>query len=922
MAATASKKRNTTKKKAPSPTRRKVDTAVVDGELQHFANGRRVVSMIEAAKIIDPDNPPHQNTMTNRKKAGHFTNLLPEFGTHKIYLDEALASASGTDSAGDDSPGKQLESAKYRQTVAQMAKARRKHNTLVANLIPAFDVANALNEVYAAAEASLRAWQPEFIDGLSEDGVEQLQDDIEAALLDARTKISELVSQDLDEPPDAQRKLLELSEEPAPGEELPPTMLQAALANLKADTIFAEDGENGGEFVDLPAIRRAANGLAAVMRDQLNNFTPRLRNLTSDKHRHLLAPGVTDQQAAIAKAVRAQRGDGDGPREQIIDAFIKGIEPLPPMTGAEWQNKHRRLDASVSARPGKMKIETTSYFKEVLNAACKEDPLVEQVTIVAGAQMSKSETLVMSTVGYWMDRLPCPIIIGFPSDDTARMFAQTRFPQIFETPVIAEKLDEVKEDARRSARADAAQMRSYAGGTVSILSMASKNNLASRPGRLILMDEIDRTPNSSEGNSIELLRTRATTYGESSMIVVTSTPTELETSKVWQEFLKGTQEYYYTPCPDCGEAHILSFDQIHMVDDNPETARYQCPSCGSLWDDLQRLAAVKAGRWIAHNPQVKRHRSFQISSLYSPFLTLEKITLKKIAAEQGGIEDRITFRNVTEGLPWTSDDNESTAEVITQRIRDDAHLGIGLDAIPADCLLITAGIDLQADRAEVQFLGWSEDGRCFALGTEIYFGDPSGGALWADVDEALGRTWPHPYGGRIGIARTCVDSGYETQRVMQFCTRRASYFAIKGSSNFDAPIWRVSKAKVKPGEAKLHLVGVSQLKLQLFRSMLKAPKDAENHISFANMESHSPHGLEGYATQLCSEFLEAKWSKGQAKQSWERRGRADREALDTFIYAIASRRSMPVVDFEARREALTVHPSDPDDTDDDGWVTF
>ncbi len=74
----------------------------------------------------------------------------------------------------------------------------------------------------------------------------------------------------------------------------------------------------------------------------------------------------------------------------------------------------------------------------------------------------------------------------------------------------------------------------------------------------------------------------------------------------------------------------------------------------------------------------------------------------------------------------------------------------GLDAIPADVLVITAGVDVQRDRLEIVFLGHGRT-EVFVLGNSVIWGSPDdddvmGGARRPsahDVEASAGGH--HPY---------------------------------------------------------------------------------------------------------------------------------------------------------------------------------
>ena len=81
----------------------------------------------------------------------------------------------------------------------------------------------------------------------------------------------------------------------------------------------------------------------------------------------------------------------------------------------------------------------------------------------------------------------------------------------------------------------------------------------------------------------------------------------------------------------------------------------------------------------------------------------------------------------------------------------------GLDNIPADVLVLTAGVDVQDDRLEVTITGWNRAGECFVLGHIVIWGRARMTSTWAELDEILKTRWTHPWGGKLKLDAVGVD---------------------------------------------------------------------------------------------------------------------------------------------------------------------
>ena len=56
-------------------------------------------------------------------------------------------------------------------------------------------------------------------------------------------------------------------------------------------------------------------------------------------------------------------------------------------------------------------------------------------------------------------------------------------------------------------------------------------------------------------------------------------------------------------------------------------------------------------------------------------------------------------------------------------------------------VLITAGVDVQDDRLEVELVGWGRDEESWSVDYRTLYGDPSSPGVWGELDAYLGETW-------------------------------------------------------------------------------------------------------------------------------------------------------------------------------------
>tara|TARA_R110000851_G_scaffold198398_1_gene349546 strand:- start:110 stop:865 length:756 start_codon:yes stop_codon:yes gene_type:complete len=194
-----------------------------------------------------------------------------------------------------------------------------------------------------------------------------------------------------------------------------------------------------------------------------------------------------------------------------------------------------------------------------------------------------------------------------------------------------------------------------------------------------------------------------------------------------------------------------------------------------------------------------------------------------------------------------------------------------LTAIPDDVLILTAGVDVQKDRIEVQVVGWGLDNEPWIFTQKVFYGEPIEKEVWANLDSFLLKT----YCGHkiIGVA---VDSGYLTEHCYAFTKPRAGrrVFAIKGVSGMGRPLTSTPRQTGRQ-RVMLYQVGVDTAKRTVY-SWLHSDKV---HFS-AELD-------EEFFAQLTAEKLVTKFRKGFSVLEWVKT-RERNEALDCFVYAYAA----------------------------------
>ena len=553
---------------------------------------------------------------------------------------------------------------------------------------------------------------------------------------------------------------------------------------------------------------------------------------------------------------------------QLADA-MKRLTPPPRLSVAEWADKERRLDSQSSAEPGRWYTSRAEYQRGIMDAC--SDPEVREVVVMCGTQSGKSEA-ILNTIGYHMHHDPCPILVMQPTVDMAQAFSKDRVTAGLIRPTPS--LRGLVNDSRAKDANNTTLHKVFPGGALSLVGANSPSSLASRPIRVVLCDEVDRYPPSAgeEGDPISLAKRRAATFWNRKIIQV-STPTNKGASRIEDAYEETDQRKFYVPCVHCDHEQLLTWSNVQWEDDNPKTARYHCSECGAAWTESERHAAVAHGKWVAHKP-FNGAAGFWFNALYSPWVDLVDTVEEFLACRKDPMRLK-TFVNTILAETW-EDQGDGVDDYAVAKRKED------YDGIPDDAVLLTAGVDVQDDRLEVEIVGWGAGEESWQIDYQVLYGDPSSPQLWSRLDEILLATYEHPIGEPMLIRATCVDSGgHHTRAVYNYAKTRAGHrvFAIKGVGGEGKPIvGRPSKNNV--GKVPLYAIGVDTAK-ELHYARLRIDEPGPGYCHFQAKRDDE------YFRQLTAEKQVIKYHKGYPTRTWIKT-RTRNEALDVRVYAIAA----------------------------------
>jgi phage terminase large subunit GpA-like protein len=485
-----------------------------------------------------------------------------------------------------------------------------------------------------------------------------------------------------------------------------------------------------------------------------------------------------------------------------LEALAQGLTPDPPLWVDEWAATYGVIPRGTAAEYGRYRVERTPYAREVLRCLSPSHPARRVVAKVA-SQLFKTQCGLMG-IGAWMHRAPGNILVLEPTGAVAKRVSSRVDRTIASTPELAAI---VAKPRSRDAR-NTVDTKEFAGGTLFITTAGSASNLAEVPVRYIYGDEIDRWEVSvdGEGSPRELAETRASTFGRNAKIYYSSSPTEEGNSEIDTLYRQSDQRVYEVPCPHCGHRQALEWGQVRWTE-HASDAWYECGGCGERIGEHHKPAMLAAGEWRATATGDGETVGFALNALYSPLgwtswrQLAQQFQKASTALERGDMEAMQVFYNTRIGLCWDLATERVQADQLRASV-EDFPLGVA----PVGALVLTAAVDVQADRLEVLVLGWGEGMERWTVAQHVVRGDPADRATWKDLDQILLTPIHNAYGVPMAIEAVAVDSGFATQDVYDFArTRRRrrildqaqAVLAVKGHARPGRPVIAGKPSKVE-----------------------------------------------------------------------------------------------------------------------------
>jgi len=387
---------------------------------------------------------------------------------------------------------------------------------------------------------------------------------------------------------------------------------------------------------------------------------------------------------------------------------------------------------------------------------------------------------------------------------------------------------------------------------------------------------------------------------------------------------------FYIDCPHCGADHPLMWggkDKDHgfkWIEGDPDSVHHICPHCHGIMTQADYLKGGQpmTGTWVCQKTGLRygpdriwrgqagmpatppRSLGAHVWAAYSPQRSWASIVKEFLEAnatlKKGDAGPMQLFVNETLAETWELQGERSDEHALQSRAEP-----YELCTVPVGGLVLTAGIDVQRNRWEINVWAWGRGLESWLVDHHIIEGNPSSDEDWEHVTTYLQRRYQQAWhAGSMGLSAITIDSSDQTHAVYNWVRRNTHNLpclrAIKGSSEEQKPIlgpsssqevnWRGQKW---PNGVKLWSIGVDTAK-DLLLGQLSLTKPGPGYVHFSNALPRE------WFEQLTAEQRILAKVNGRDAYKWVKR-RQRNEVLDCRNYALHAAFSLGLHNYSDKR---------------------
>jgi phage terminase large subunit GpA-like protein len=466
-----------------------------------------------------------------------------------------------------------------------------------------------------------------------------------------------------------------------------------------------------------------------------------------------------------------------------IPYILSFLLPPPKITISEWADQKRILTSEDSPEAGRWVTAKAPYQKEPMDVLGNRE--TEQTVLQWASQTGKTAGCILNTIGYYIDVDPAPMLLVYPTVTLAERVSRQRVsPMIRNCPSLRQKI--YRTTWRGMDRGtDSLLMKSFPGGMMILGGAEKPASLSQFPMRLIFLDEIDRYKGDvgEEGDPVRLAITRASNFWNRK-IILSSTPTLKNNSRIEFAYENSSQGRWHLPCPNhnCGAFQELRWNQIDYTNYGGKVV-CKCKHCGEAYSKVKWLSGT--GKWV-HKYPTRKIKGYFLNALPSPWvdwtMLVEEWVEANRAKRMGDTSLLKVFINTR--LAETFEDYAVRVESHVLYDRREQYEA----EIPDGVLCLTVGVDIQdiQKRINYEIVGWGRNYESWGVEYGTILADPRE-KEWHDLFDSVvfNRIFRFSDGRGLRIRKGLIDANGAVGPYIYYYTKRRQprLFSCKGNSH-------------------------------------------------------------------------------------------------------------------------------------------
>jgi phage terminase large subunit GpA-like protein len=348
-----------------------------------------------------------------------------------------------------------------------------------------------------------------------------------------------------------------------------------------------------------------------------------------------------------------------GALRAVASGLSLACRPVPPMPFSAYLPKNIVLVDG--PRKGEFwSAEDAPYLVEIADCLDLEHP--SNLVTVRKSQQTGVSILALAWMLYIAETAPDNALYGVPGIDALQDMNSGKMQPLIDDWQRHTGKSVIYPVKDRSGAGSTTYEKKFAGGAIYLANANTVMDLSAKTCRYGVKDEVSKwqqLPNGADPENLFFGRFTAFRRQKTYKIFELSTP-ELDSGdalgegpghcRIDRSFRRSDQRYWFIRCPECHVEQVMKFENMIMDRAQPHRSTMRCIGCDHHISEMERVAAVRLGRYIPTFEGPDRHPGFHVDAFMSLMMSLEAITEDFITYDAKGEAGAKDFNNLVLAL--------------------------------------------------------------------------------------------------------------------------------------------------------------------------------------------------------------------------------------------------------------------------------